>query len=110
MVRRGTTFRYRLSEKATVTVTLRRRLKGRHVGGRCRGRPAANRGRRACIRYRRVGSFTQQGAAGSNMRWFGGTIGKRKLNPGAFRAVFVATDAAGNRSRPRWVSFELLRR
>jgi hypothetical protein len=105
----GTTFRYRASEKATVTVTLLRRSRGRELGGRCRPPTAANRGRRPCIRYRRVGSFTDRGAAGRNSLWFGGRIRARELQPGRFRAEFSATDAAGNRSRPKSVSFSLMR-
>jgi hypothetical protein len=108
-VKRGTTFRYQLSEAASIRVTLTRRAAGRKVGGRCRRRTRANRGRPRCTLYRRVGNFTQQGAAGSNTRRFGGRLRGRKLNPGAFRAGFVATDAAGNRSRRKRVSFTIVR-
>ncbi|HEY6778119.1 MAG TPA: hypothetical protein VI122_16555, partial [Thermoleophilaceae bacterium] len=72
-------------------------------------RTRANRGRPRCILYRKVGSFTQQGAAGSNTRRFRGRIGRRKLNPGTFKAAFVATDAAGNRSEPKTVGFTIVR-
>jgi acid phosphatase type 7 len=108
-VKRGTTFHYGLSEAATVRVALSRRSAGRRVGGRCRRRSRANRGRPRCILYRKVGSFTQPGVAGSNTRRFGGTIGRRKLNPGTFRASFVATDVVGNRSRRKSVSFIIVR-
>jgi hypothetical protein len=108
-VKRGTTFHYQLSEAATVRVALSRRSGGRTVGGRCRRRSRANRGRPPCILYRKVGSFSQLGAAGSNTRRFGGTIGGRKLNPGTFGASFVATDAVGNRSRRKSLSFTIVR-
>jgi acid phosphatase type 7 len=108
-VKRGTTFRYQLSEAARVRATLSRRAAGRKVGGRCRRRTRANRGRPRCTLYRRVGSFRQQGIAGSNTRQFDGRLRGRKLNPGAFRAGFVATDAAGNRSRRKRVSFMIVR-
>ncbi len=106
----GTTFRYELSEPATVTVTLRRRSAGRKVAGKCRSRTRANRGRPACIRYRRVGRFRHAGVAGNNTRWFSGRLGRHKLNPGTFRAAFVATDAAGNRSRSKNVGFTIVSR
>ena len=106
----GTTFRYELSEAATVTVTLRRRSAGRKVAGKCRSRTRANRRRPPCIRYRRLGRLRQAGVAGSNTRWFGGRLGRRKLNPGNFRASFVATDAAGNRSRSKTVGFTIVGR
>ena len=108
-IKRGTTFRYRLSEASTVRVALSRRSGGRKVGGRCRRPTRANRGRPRCILYRKAGGFIQQGAAGSNARRFGGTIGGRKLSPGTFRASFVATDVAGNRSRRNAVRFTILR-
>jgi acid phosphatase type 7 len=107
--KRGTTFRYELSEAATVTVTLRRRSLGRKVGGKCRSRTSANQWRPTCIRYRRVGRLRLAGVAGRNTRWFGGWLGKRKLGPGRFRARFVATDAAGNRSRSKTVRFTIVR-
>jgi hypothetical protein len=106
----GTTFRYRLSEAATVTVTLRRRSLGRKVAGECRSRSRANRRRPACIRYRRVGRFGDKGAAGRNTTRFSGWLGRRRLHPGTFRAVFVATDAAHNRSRSKTVRFTIVAR
>jgi acid phosphatase type 7 len=109
-VKRGTTFRYLLSEAAKVRASLSRRAEGRKVGGRCRRRTRANRGRPRCTLYRKVGSFTHEGAAGRNARRFGGRIGRRKLNPGKFRAGFVATDVAGNRSKRKAVGFTIVRR
>jgi calcineurin-like phosphoesterase family protein len=106
----GTTFRYRLSEAAAVTMTLRRSSVGRKVGGKCRSRTRANRGHAACIRFRRVGHFRQQGAAGRNKRRFSGWVGERRLHTGTYRARFVAVDAAGNRSRSKAVSFTIVAR
>jgi acid phosphatase type 7 len=106
----GTTFRYRLSEAATVTVTLRRKSVGRKVGGKCRTRTRANRRRPACIRFRRVGHLRQQGAAGLNKKRFSGWLGERRLHTGSYRARFVAIDAAGNRSRSKAVSFTIVAR
>ena len=84
---------------------------GRAEGqGKCRSRTRANRRRAACIRYRRVGRFRQAGVAGSNTRWFSGWLGRRKLNPGTFRAGFVAADAAGNRSPSKTVAFTIVGR
>jgi acid phosphatase type 7 len=107
--KRGTTFRYELSEAATVKVTLSRRFRGRRVSGRCRRIPALRRGAPRCVGFRDVGSFAQQGAAGANSRWFGGRIGKRRQNPGKFKAEFVAKDAAGNRSARKAVGFTIVR-
>ena len=108
--RGGTTFRYRLSEGATVTVTLRRKSVGRKVAGKCRSRTRANRRRAACIRFRRVGHLRQQGAAGLNKKRFSGWLGKRRIHTGRYRARFVAIDAAGNRSRSKAVNFTIVAR
>jgi hypothetical protein len=108
--KRGTTLRYDLSEAATVTVAFRRRSAGRKVGGRCRGQTRANQRRPACVRVHRVGRLRLRGVAGRNSRRFSGWLGKRRLTPGRFRAVFVATDAAGNRSPAISVRFKIVRR
>lgn len=105
----GTTFSYVLSEAATVRVSIGRRFRGRRVGGKCRRVPGLRRGAPRCFGFRNVGAFTLQGVAGANSRWFGGRLGKRRLNAGKFKAGFVATDAAGNRSRRESVSFTIVR-
>ena len=108
-VRRGTTFRYRLSEAARVVFTIQRARPGRRVRGRCRKPTRANRRRPRCTRYVRIGRFAQQAVAGANRKRFSGRIGRRILRPGRHRAVLVATDAAGNRSTPRRLRFRIVR-
>jgi acid phosphatase type 7 len=107
--KRGTTFGYELSEPATVRVTISRRFRGRKVSGKCRRIKGLRRGAPRCVGYRKVGGFTQQGAAGANTRWFGGRLGKKRPKPGKFKAGFVATDAAGNRSGRKTVRFTIVR-
>jgi len=87
--KRWTRFRFRLSERAAVTYAISRRSRGR---------------------YRRVVSLTRPGSRGSNRKRFSRRIGKRKLRLGTYRARLVATDAAGNRSRPKQVGFRVVRR
>jgi Calcineurin-like phosphoesterase len=105
----GTTFSYELSEAATVRVSISRRFRGRRVSGKCRRIPGLRRGAPRCFGFRKVGDFLQQGVAGANTRWFGGRFGKRRQNPGKFKAGFVATDAAGNRSGRKSVGFTIVR-
>jgi DNA-binding beta-propeller fold protein YncE len=84
----GTTFRYTLSEPARVRVAFQRRRAGR---------------------WRRAGrALTRAGKTGRNRLRFSGRIGRRKLRAGAYRARFVATDAAGNRSRTATVRFRIV--
>jgi subtilisin-like proprotein convertase family protein len=84
----GTKFRYTLTERASVEVVIERR-KGK--------------------RWTRVRTtLTRQGSAGANTLRFSGRVGRRKLRPGAYRAQFTATDAAGNRSRTATVRFTIV--
>jgi hypothetical protein len=86
---RGTTFRYTLTEPASVRFRIKRRMAGRG--------------------YRSIGMFTDRGVAGGNKRRFRGKIAGRRLRPGAYRARVVAVDHAGNRSLPRRTRFRVLR-
>jgi RTX calcium-binding nonapeptide repeat (4 copies) len=105
----GTTFRYSLSEAATVTFTIERRTSGRKVKGRCRTKTRSNARRPRCARFRRIGSFDARAAAGTNGTPFSGRIKGRPLRPGAHRALLDAVDAAGNRSTRATASFTVLR-
>ena len=108
--KRGTVFRYTLSEPARVVFTIKRATIGRRVGGSCRRWTSANRNRRRCTRYVRAGRFAKQSATGANRHRFSGRIGRRSLRPGKYRATLVATDAAGNRSTPRRQGFTVVKR
>jgi acid phosphatase type 7 len=88
-VKRASVFRYQLSEAAGVKFTIKRKSKGG---------------------YRHVGTFMQLAPAGANERRFRGKIGKRRLQPGTFKALLRASDPAGNRSRLKSVDFRVVRR
>jgi CSLREA domain-containing protein len=87
-VKRGTTFRYRLSEAARVVFTIQR-----HKGK----------------RFVQAKRFAKVSKAGANTKKFSGRIGKRALKPGRYRATLVATDAAKNRSKPKRLLFKVVR-
>jgi hypothetical protein len=108
--KRGTTFRYSLSEVAIVRFTIERRLKGHLVDGRCRRPTRENRDARACTRYRRVGSFRRSATGGPNKTKFRGLVDSRWLRPGPYRATLRASDAAGNRSQRKRARFKVVRR
>jgi fibronectin-binding autotransporter adhesin len=97
----GTTFKYKLSEAATVRFTLARRGTGRRSGGKCVKQARKNRGTKRCTRYSAAGGFTVGSVAGANSHRFSGKIGSKKLVAGTYRVTLVATDAAGNRSAAR---------
>jgi hypothetical protein len=70
---------------------------------------ATNRSKPPCKRYVRPRRFAAQAVAGANRKKFSGRIGKRALRPGRYRATLVATDAAGNHSRPKRLAFRIVR-
>jgi hypothetical protein len=86
--RRGTRIGFRLSEAATVRLTIVRRLGGR--------------------RTKVVGTLRRRAHAGANHIAFSGRLGRRALRAGRYRLVLRATDAAGNRSRSHTRSFTVL--
>jgi hypothetical protein len=106
--KRGTTFHYTLSEAGRVVFTVERATPGRKVGGSCRKPTRSNRHKRRCTRYVRAGRFAQLSAAGANTRRFSGKIGRRALKSGSYRVTLVATDATGNASRAKRLSFKVV--
>ena len=108
---RGNTFRFRLSERATVRIALVAGDPGRRVGRRCRRPSRRLRGRARCTRYLAVGTLTRRDlTAGRRSVSFSGRVGARALRRGRHRSVIWATDAAGNRSRKRKLTFTIVRR
>ena len=84
-VRRGSAFRFRLSERARVTIRI---------------------DRKAGRRYRKVKVLTRRGLrGGANTLRFSGRIKRKALAPGSYRATLRAADRAGNRSRARKITF-----
>jgi hypothetical protein len=108
--KKGTTFRYSLSEPARVVFTIERVLPGRKVGRACRKQTAKNRHKRACKRYVSPGRFAAAAVAGANHKRFSGRIGRRALAPGSYRATLIATDTSGKASTPKRLSFRVVRR
>jgi hypothetical protein len=106
---RGTTFRFSLSEPATVRIAIERARPGRRVGRRCRRPTRRLRKKRRCTRFVATGTLTRRAVAGANSTRFSGRLGRRALRPGRYRAIASATDRAGNRSRARRVSFNVVR-
>jgi hypothetical protein len=106
--KRGTTFVFRLSEAAPTRIVLERALPGRRRGGRC-VKPRKGL-RRHCTRFVKSATLTRAKARlGLNQIAFSGRVGKRRLRPGAYRAVLTAIDPAGNRSRAIRLSFRVVR-
>jgi hypothetical protein len=109
-VKRGTKFRYVLSEAATVTIAIERRATGRRArSGRCAKPSKRNAKRKRCVRWVLAGRLKSAQQAGSQTTPFGGGFKGRGLKPGRYRARARAKDAGGARSRERRVGFRIVR-
>jgi hypothetical protein len=84
----GTTFRFRLSEAATARIAIQRK----------RGR-----------RWKTVGTLKRRSPAGRKRVPFSGRLKRKALALGRYRAVLVATDRSKNRSKPRRLTFTVVR-
>jgi hypothetical protein len=89
--KRGTTFRYTLSEAARVTITIDRRRRGHRV------------------RYGRVGRIAATKQGGRQSTRFSGRLKGKALRPGRYRARIVAVDSLGARSKTRSLRFRIVR-
>jgi hypothetical protein len=107
----GSTFRYSISEDATVRIAIERKTKGLRSGTKCAKPTKKLRKRHAkrCVRYTSAGTLTRTAKQGANRHPFTGRIGRRALKPGRYRATITAADAAGNVSGPTSATFTILR-
>jgi hypothetical protein len=96
----GTTFRFTLSEAATVRFEFAQLLPGRKLSnGRCVAQTAGNRRNKACTRSVPRGSISFNAGAGSHRLFFQGRLTRtNKLKPGTYTLTIVATNAAGQRA------------
>jgi hypothetical protein len=106
--KRGTTFRFTLSEAATTRLVIARKLPGRRKGSRC-VKPQRTL-KRVCSRYVTAVTLTRgRTLAGANRVAYSGRVGTRTLARGTYRAMLTATDAAQNRSIAKTVTFTIVR-
>jgi virginiamycin B lyase len=103
--------RFTLSERATATIRLERRLPGRRLGGKC-VKPAAGRAvakTRRCLRWVRVGAKPAPRTLTAGAVRVGLASG-RVLAPSRYRVTVTLRDDAGNRAAPRTVRFAVTER
>jgi hypothetical protein len=112
-VKRGTTIKYTLSEAAKVSLRIDRRLKGRRVK---RGKKRVcvkptrkNRKKKRCTRLKRAGTLIRTSKAGKNSVKFSGRIKRKALKRGSYQLTITATDAAGNKSKPKKLRFRIVK-
>ena len=105
----GTTFSFKLDQPAQVAFTFTKAAPGRKAGKRCVAQTHKNRHKRHCTRTVVAGALSLAAHAGTNKVRFQGLISRRKkLKPGTYKLLVVAT-VAGKRSRTATLSFTIVR-
>jgi hypothetical protein len=87
--KQGTVLSFRSSEAGTLRITFERALPRK--------------------RFRRAGTLTRRIKAGVGKVALSGRLGRKAMAAGSYRATLVATDAAGNRSKPVVVKFTIVK-
>jgi hypothetical protein len=91
IAKKGTTLQFTLSEAASVAIRVEKRGKNK--------------------KYKRVRTLTRKNLKkGARKVAFSGRVGSKRLSLGAYRFSIVATDAAGNASRTKRLTFRIVRR
>jgi PKD repeat protein len=101
----GSAFRFRLSGKSTVTITVRQLTGGRRSKGRCVKPTAKLRKAKKCTLAVKRGTLRRKAKAGNNTVTFSGRIGTKALAPGAYVAALAAKGA-----KSRSVRFKIVKR
>jgi virginiamycin B lyase len=105
----GTKVTYRVSATASTRFTVESVQKGRKSGRKCVKPSPRNKKGKKCTRYVVArGSFKHAGKAGSNSFRFSGRVGGRRLSPGRYRLVAVATIGT-RKSKVRRANFKIVR-
>jgi streptogramin lyase len=106
---RGTTLSFLLSESASVSFSFTQRLSGREAGNTCVATSRTNAKRRRCERTATVGKLSFAGRLGADKVVFQGRLSRSKrLKPGRYTLLIVATNSEGARSAPASLSFTIV--
>jgi hypothetical protein len=108
--RRGTTFKYTLTQAASVRILITERLPGRRNGRKCLPPTRKLRSAKKCTRVVMKGTLSETGHRGGNKLRFSGRLDSKPLRPGRYAATLTATNAAGESSKPRTIFFTIVRR
>ena len=109
-LKRGTTFKYTLSQPASVAIVISQLLPGRRNGGQCVLPTRKLRKAKKCNRAVMKGTLTSIGKAGANKLPFSGRIDSKALSPGSYEATLTAVNAVSASSRPRTIFFVIAKR
>ncbi len=101
---------WRLSEAATMRLSVERIAKGRKVARACVPKTQRNRKHRACSRFLSVATITTSGRRRAGSVRLGGRLAGRRLKPGSYRILATATSRDGRASAPVGVRFAVKQR
>ncbi len=105
----GTEFSLWLNEQATVSFRFAHRENGRMVGHRCLAMNSKNTKGDPCSRAVLAGALSFAGHSGTNRAEFRGRVSRSsRLKPGRYTLVITATNAVGERSSPKSLSFTIV--
>jgi hypothetical protein len=106
----GTTFSFMLNEQASVSFVFTPKMDRRKAENRCVMSTTKNRKKHSCRRTVIHNTFSVVGHAGTNNVSFQGRVSRsQKLKPGHYTLVIMATNDAGQRSRPHSLSFTIVK-
>ena len=106
--KKGTTFKFTLSEAATARIVIAQRRPGRRKGKKCVAPTKKLARAKKCTRIVTEGTLTRVSHPGANRVAFTGRIGTKALRPGRYQATLTATDAARNTSARRTIFFKIV--
>jgi FG-GAP repeat len=106
----GTTFSFTLNEQASVTFAFTQRVGGRTVNHKCVAQTKKNRHKHGCKRTVTPGTMTFTGHPGTNKVSFQGRLSRsKKLGLGSYTLAITATNAAGQHSSTKQLSFTIVK-
>ncbi len=106
----GTTFSFSLNEQASVSFSFTQRATGRKVGRRCVAKRRKSQKQMGCRRSLTVGALSFAGHSGTNKVVFQGRLShSKKLRPGHYTLVIMATLSTGQKSAPQKLSFVIVK-
>jgi hypothetical protein len=105
----GTVFSFRLNEQASLTIVFTRSLPGRKgKGGTCVAPSKHNKHKSKCKRLVLGGTLSLTGHSGANTVSFAGHVSGKKLAPGKYSAIIIASSAGGKAQSAR-LSFTIVK-
>jgi len=108
----GTKFSFKLSERASITLTFKRSATGRRVRGKCVAQTRSNKRRPKCPLTVAAGSLKMTAGAGADADkiYFDGLLSRRKrLRLGEYKLTIAAVDSTGRVATSRALHFTIVK-